>query len=71
MNPTTTAKLHTHTCSPTPSWCTKEFLDNSHILEPALELHSRAKPSVGGITAQLVQPQKEVPEEGRAEKKLQ
>ena len=38
----------------------------SHISEPALELHSRAASSVGGnITAQSVQPQGEIPEEGR------
>ena len=35
---------------------------------PALALHSRAAPSVGGITAQSVQPQGEIPEEGRTEK---
>ena len=32
------------------------------------ELHTRAAPSVGGITAQSVQPQGEIPEEGRTEK---
>ena len=38
----------------------------SHISEPALELHRRATPSVGGnITAQLVLTQGEIPEEGR------
>ena len=42
-----------------------EFLDNSHISE----LHSRAAPSVGGSTTQLVQPLGEIPEEGRTEKK--
>ena len=42
----------------------------SHISEPALELHNRAAPSVGGIAAQLVQPQGEIPKEGRTEKKL-
>ena len=40
------------------------------ISEPALKLHSRYAPSVGGITAQSVQPQGEIPEEGRTEKKL-
>ena len=34
------------------SRCTIESLDNSPISEPALELHSRAAPSVGGVTAQ-------------------
>ena len=33
-------------------------------------LHSRAAPSVGGITSQSVQPQGEIPEEGRIEKNL-
>ena len=47
------------------SLCTIEFLDNSHISELALELHSRAAPSVGGIIAQLFQPQGKIPEEGR------
>ena len=47
------------------SWCTLEFLDNSPISEPALELHSRAAPSVEGIIAQSVLPQGEIPEEGR------
>ena len=43
-----------------------EFLDNSHISEPALKLHSRAAPSVGGnITAQSILTQGEIPEEGR------
>ena len=51
------------------SRCTLEFLDNSHIQEPALKLHSRAAPSIGGITAQSVQPQGEIPEEGRTEKR--
>ena len=51
------------------SKCTKEILDNSHISKPNLVLHSRAVPSVGGITDQLVQPQGEIPEEGRTEKK--
>ena len=38
----------------------------SHRSVPAQELHSRAAPSVGGsITAQSVQPQGEIPEEGR------
>ena len=38
----------------------------SHISEPTLELQSRAAPSAGGnITAQSVQPQGEIPEEGR------
>ena len=46
----------------------KEFLDNSHKSEPALELHSRAAPSTRGITAQSVQTQGEIPEEGRTEK---
>ena len=54
------------------SRCTIEFLYNSHISEPALglELHSRAAPSVEGITAQSIQPQAEIPEEGRTKKKL-
>ena len=51
------------------SRCTIEFLDNNHISEPALELHSRAVPSVRGITTQMVQPQGEIPEEGSTEKK--
>ena len=43
----------------------------SHISEPALELHSRAASSVGGnITAQSVQPQGEIPEEGRRKKSI-
>ena len=43
----------------------------SHISEPALELQSRAAPSVrGNITAQSVQPQGEILEEGRRKKKL-
>ena len=38
----------------------------SHRSAPAQELQSRAAASVGGsITAQLVQPQGEIPEEGR------
>ena len=42
---------------------------SSHILEPAQELHSRAGPSVrGNTTAQLVQPQGEILEEGRRKK---
>ena len=42
----------------------------SHISEPALELHSRAGPSVGGnITAPLVQPRGEILEEGRKKTK--
>ena len=49
----------------TQSRCTIGFLDNSHISEPALELHSRSAPSVRGITTQSVQPQGEIPEEGR------
>ena len=68
MNPTTTTKLHTHTYSPTQSRRTIEFLDNGHISEPPLELHNRGVPSVGGITAQSVQPQGEIPKEGRTEK---
>ena len=48
-----------------------EFLDNSHISEPARELHSRAAPSIGGITAQSVQPQGEIPEEGRTKKNFE
>ena len=66
-NPTTTMKLHTPIVLPR-SRCTKEFLDNSHISEPALELHSRTAPSVGGTTAQLVLTQGEILEEGRIEK---
>ena len=46
------------------------IIDNSYISEPSLELHSRALPSVGGITAQSAQPQGEIPEEGRTEKKV-
>ena len=49
------------------SQCTIEFLDNSPISEPALD--SRAAPSVGGITAQSVLPQGEIPEEGRTVRK--
>ena len=38
----------------------------SRISVPTQELHSRAAPSVGdNITAQLSQPQGEIPEEGR------
>ena len=38
----------------------------SHMSYPALELHSRAMPSVrGNITAQLILTQGEIPEEGR------
>ena len=38
----------------------------SHRSVPAQELHCMAAPSVGGsITAQSVQPQEEIPEEGR------
>ena len=60
---------HTHTPMILPqSRCTIEFLDNNHISEPSLELHSRATPSVGGITAQSFQPQGEIPEKGRTEK---
>ena len=51
------------------SRCTLEFLDNSHISELTLDLHGRAAPSVGGITAQSVQPQGDIPEEGRTERK--
>ena len=65
MNPTTTTKLHTPIVLPQ-SRCTIELLDNSHILEPALELHSWAAPSGRGITAQT---QGEIREEGRTEKK--
>ena len=40
------------------------------ISEPALELHSRAAPSVrGNITTLLVQTQGDIPEEGRSKKK--
>ena len=61
---------HTHTPIVLPqSRCTIEFMDNSHISEPAPELHSRAAPSVGGITAQSVQPQGDILEEGRTDKK--
>ena len=39
---------------------------SSHMSEPAHELHSRAAPSVGGnTTTHLVQPQGEIPEEGK------
>ena len=42
----------------------------SHISEPTQELHSRAAPSVRGIiTAQSVQLQGEIPEEGRRKNK--
>ena len=51
------------------SRCTIEFLDNSYLSEPALELYSRAVPRVRGITPQSVQPQGEIQEEGRTEKK--
>ena len=38
----------------------------NHISVPSQKLYSRAAPSVGGsITAQSVQPQGEMPEEGR------
>ena len=54
----------------TPSrWAMQRVIKNSgssHISEPAQELHSRAVPSVGGNnTAQSVQLQGEIPEEGR------
>ena len=69
-NPTTTKKLATHTPIVLPqSQCTIEFLDNSLISDPALELHSRAAPSVGGITAQLVQPQGEIRRRAEQKKK--
>ena len=43
----------------------------SHISEPTQELNSRAMPSVGGnITAQSVQPQGEIPENGRKKGQL-
>ena len=39
-------------------------------MDTAIDLHSRAAPNVGGsITAQLVQPQGEIPEEGRKTRK--
>ena len=39
---------------------------SSNISEPTQELHSRATPSVeGNTTTQSVQPQGEIPEEGR------
>ena len=61
---------HTHTPIVLPqSRCTIEFLDNSYLSEPALELYSRAVPRVRGITPQSVQPQGEIQEEGRTEKK--
>ena len=54
----------------TPSrWAMQRVIKNSgssHISEPAQELHSRAVPIVGGNnTAQSVQLQGEIPEEGR------
>ena len=64
---------HTHTHTPIvlpQSQCNIELLENSHISEPTLELQSRAAPIVGGITAQAVQTQVEIPEECRTEKKL-
>ena len=69
MNPITTTKLHTPIVLPQ-SRCNIEFLNNSHISEPTLELHSRAAPSVRGITTQSVLTQREIPEEGRTEKRL-
>ena len=51
---------------------TTEFPDTIKKPTPyysALELHSTAAPSVGGITAQSIQPQGEIPEKGRTEKK--
>ena len=64
-------RSNTHTPIVLPqSLCAIEFLENSHISEPFLELHSRPALSVGGITAQSVQPQGEIPEEGRTEKKV-
>ena len=53
------------------SHCTIEFLDNSHISETALELHSRAAPSVGGITAQSILTQGENPGGRQNRKKVQ
>ena len=51
----------------------EERLSNTYPKsEPALELHNRAAPSVGGkITAESVQPQREIPEEGRKKTFLQ
>ena len=59
--------LHTYSCYPiTVNYAKVINYGYSHISEPAQELHSRAAPSVGGnITTQLVQPQREIPEEGR------
>ena len=68
-NPMTTTKLHTPIVLPQ-SRCTIECLDYSHISVPALELHSRALPSVGVINAQSVLTQGEIPGEGRTEKKI-
>ena len=68
-NPTTIMKLHTPIVLPQ-SRCTIELLDNSNILEHALELYSRAAPSGGGITAKTVLTQGEIPKGGRTEKKI-
>ena len=47
-------------------------MDNSHISEPALELHGMAALSVrGNITTQLVLTQGEIPEEGSRKKLVQ
>ena len=57
---------HTYSCYPFTVIIKVNNSGYSHISVPAQELHSRAAPSVGGsITAQLVQPQEEIPEEGK------
>ena len=64
--------LHTNSCYPiTVNYAKVINSGYSHISEPTQELNSRAAPSVGGsITAQLVQPQGEIPEEGRKRDEL-
>ena len=64
--------LRTYSCYPiTVSYMKVSNSEYSQISEPALELHSRAAPSVGGnITAQLVLTQEEISGEGRYKKML-
>ena len=58
---------HTYSCYPITVRLTMVMnSEYSQISEPALELHSRAAPSVGGnITTQSVLTQEEIPEEGQ------
>ena len=60
-----------HRCyQASPKFLNMSIMDNSHLSEPALELHSRAAPSVGGIIpAQLVLTQGEISEKGTKKQK--